>query len=205
MGNYKLKLVHYYDKYASSRDLSPRDPWKCSIRSYFRDFLIARKISNILEIGSGTGQDSAYFRQSGLQVTCIDFSEENIKYCRQRGLHALVMDFYNMTFRDRQFQSIYAFNCLYHVPSADLNVVLKELARVIIPGGYILIGQRGGIAFEGQYTSSGKPESRLSVTYEPDEYESILRQYFILTESHVLPVRDYEFHWFIVEKPCIPI
>jgi len=201
MENYKLQLVRYYDKYASSRNLSPRDPWKCTIRSYFRDFLIARQIRNILEIGSGTGQDSEYFRQSGLQVTSIDFSEENVLFCKKRGIHALVMDFYRMAFKDQEFESLYAFNCLFHVPSADLNAVLKELGRVIIPGGYLLIGQRGGTAFEGHYTSSGKPGSRLSVTYEKEKYESILRQYFMLTESHVVPVRDYEFHWFIVEKP----
>jgi SAM-dependent methyltransferase len=201
MENYKLNLVRYYDKYASSRNTSPRDPWKCAIRSYFRDFLIARQIRNILEIGSGTGQDSEYFRQSGLQVTSIDFSEENVLFCKKRGIHALVMDFYRMAFKDQEFESLYAFNCLFHVPSADLNAVLKELGRVIIPGGFLLIGQRGGTAFEGHYISARKPGSRLSVTYEKEEYESILRQYFILTESHVLPVKDYEFHWFIVKNP----
>jgi SAM-dependent methyltransferase len=201
MEDIKLQLSHYYDTYASARNLSPRDPWKCNIRTYFKDFLISRKIRNILEIGAGTGQDSEFFLQAGLQVTSIDFSEESVLLCRKRGIHALVMDFYHMTFNDHEFESLYAFNCLFHVPSADTGAVFKELARVIRPGGFLLIGQRGGISFEGHYRISGKTESRLSVTYELAEYEKILRQYFLLTESHVLPVKDYEFHWFIVENP----
>ena len=200
MENYKLQLVRYYDKYASSRNASLRDSWKCDIRSYFRDFLITRQLGKILEIGSGTGQDSAYFRDSGFQVTAIDLSEENVIRCKQRGLHALVMDFYRMTFQDQAFESIYAFNCLYHVPSSDLKAIFQELKRVLISGGYMLIGQRGGMAYEGEYSNAKKTEPRLSVTFEKEEYESILRQYFRLTESHVVPVRDYEFHWFIVEK-----
>jgi len=201
MENHKLQLVHYYNKYASERNASLRDTWKCDIRSYFSDFLIARKIRKILEIGSGTGQDSAYFREAGFQVTAIDLSNENVLRCKQKGIHALVMDFYRMTFQDQEFQSIYAFNCLYHVPSDDLKGVFQELRRVMISGGYMLIGQRGGTASEGEYSNAKKPGSRLSVTYEKEEYEIILRQYFRLTESHVVPVRDYEFHWFIVKKP----
>jgi SAM-dependent methyltransferase len=201
MEDFKLQLVHYYDTHASSRNLSPRDSWKCAIRTHFKDFLIARQIRSLLEIGSGTGQDSEYFRQSGLQVTSIDFSEESVMHCIKQGIHALVMDFYNMTFKDHEFDSLYAFNCLFHVPSSDTESVFKELGRVIKPGGFLLIGQRGGNAFEGQYRISGKPESRFSVTYELKEYQRILSQYFRLIESHVLPVKDYEFHWFIAEKP----
>jgi SAM-dependent methyltransferase len=201
MEEYKHHLVTYYDTYASSRNLSPRDPWKCAIRSYFKAFLVARQIRNLLEIGAGTGQDSEYFQDSGLQVTSIDFSAESVRHCIRRGIHALVMDFYGTTFKDHEFDSLYAFNCLFHVPSADTGTVFKELGRVIKPGGFLLIGQRGGNAFEGQYRVSGKPESRFSVTYESEDYKKILQQYFRLVESHVLPVKDYEFHWFIAEKP----
>jgi SAM-dependent methyltransferase len=201
MEDYKLQLAHYYDAYAYLRNLSPRDPWKCAIRAYFKDFLIARKIRNILEIGAGTGQDSEFFLREGLQVTSIDFSEESVLLCRKRGIHALVMDIYNMTFKDHEFESLYAFNCLFHVPSSDTGAVFKELGRVIKPGGFLLIGQRGGNSFEGQYRVSGKPESRFFVTYKLVEYVKILEQHFRLIESHVLPVKDYEFHWFIVEKP----
>jgi SAM-dependent methyltransferase len=201
MEDFKIQLVHYYDTYALPRNLSSRDPWKCSIRAYFKEFLIARQIRNILEIGAGTGQDSEYFQRSGLEVTAIDFSAESISFCRKRGLHAQVMDFYHMTFKDHEFDSLYAFNCLFHIASTDTDAVFQELARVIKPGGFLLIGQRGGNAFEGHYRVSGKPESRFSVTYELADYEKLLQQNFRLVESHVLPVKDYEFHWFIAEKP----
>jgi SAM-dependent methyltransferase len=196
----KLQLVQYYDTYATARNISLRDPWKCSIRAYFKDYLIARQMRSILEIGAGTGQDSEYFRQSGLQVTSIDFSVQSVRFCINRGIHALVMDFYCMAFKDHEFDSLYAFNCLFHVPFCDSEAVFKELARVIRPGGYILIGQRGGKAFEGHYRIPGKPESRFSVTYELAVYEKIIKQYFRLEESHVLPVKDYQFHWFIAQK-----
>jgi SAM-dependent methyltransferase len=200
MEKYKLQLVQYYDMYASRRNSSPRDLWKQKIRAYFKDFLIGHHVREILEIGAGTGQDSEYFQQAGFQVTSIDISTESVLLCRKRGIRAYVMDFSNMTFKDQQFGSLYAFNSLFHVPSADSGALFIELGRVLKPGGFLLIGQRGGNAFEGHFKVPGKSESRFSVIYELEEYKKMLQQYFRLLESHVLPVRDYEFHWFIAEK-----
>jgi len=48
-----------YDASAASRDTSGKTAWKLTERQTFRDRLAPD--TRLLEIGAGTGQDSAYF------------------------------------------------------------------------------------------------------------------------------------------------
>lgn len=58
-----------------------------------------------------------------------------IRYCKERGLTAQVMDFYNLDFDDNSFHAVYVLNCLLHVPKAEIHQVIKEVKRVIKPEG----------------------------------------------------------------------
>ena len=49
--------------------------------------------TRLLEIGSGTGQDSVFFASHGLDVVATDMSAAMVARCRDKGLVARVMDF----------------------------------------------------------------------------------------------------------------
>ena len=51
----------------------------------------------ILDIGCGTGEHALYFEKFGMKVTCIDFSNEMVKLCKERGLNAVIMDMEDVT------------------------------------------------------------------------------------------------------------
>lgn len=72
-----------------------------------------------------------------------------IRYCKERGLTAQVMDFYNLDFDDNSFHAVYVLNCLLHVPKAEIHQVIKELKRVIKPEGLFYMGMYGGTESEG--------------------------------------------------------
>ncbi|WP_010172551.1 class I SAM-dependent methyltransferase [Bacillus coahuilensis] len=86
--------------------------------------------SRLLEIGAGTGKDSLYFKEQGLTTFSTDISSEMIKLCRDKGLNAAVMSFYNLDFPNHHFDSIWSLNCLLHVPKEDIRGVLNEIKRV---------------------------------------------------------------------------
>jgi SAM-dependent methyltransferase len=130
-----------YDTRAAWRDGKPKDPWKVAERKAFRDRLAPG--ARVLEIGAGTGQDSAYFRQEGLTAVATDLSPVNVELCRAKGVEAHVMDFLHLSFPAGSFAAVYAMNCLLHVPNRDLPGVLEAIRRVLRPGGLFFIGVYG--------------------------------------------------------------
>ena len=79
----------YGESGAVLREAMVKEPWKLAEREAFRRRLAAAGLTRLLEIGAGTGQDSVYFRDSGLEVVATDLSESMVEHCREndRTLH----------------------------------------------------------------------------------------------------------------------
>src|SRR6185437_242171 len=84
-------LREAYDARAAWRDGLSKEPWKLTERQAFRERLMPG--ARLLEIGAGTGQDSAYFQEEGLAVVAVDLSPAMVEHCRAKGIEAHVMDF----------------------------------------------------------------------------------------------------------------
>lgn len=147
--DWKRGLARSYDGDAARRNSKTLPEWKLKERERFLTRFQEKKCRTLLEIGSGTGMDGVYFKERGLAVTCVDLSPAMVDACKARGLHAQVMDFYALELPDGSFDALYAMNCLLHVPKADFGAVLKELARVLKPGGLFYLGLYGGRESEG--------------------------------------------------------
>ena len=89
-------LLQAYDRAADERSKKKREDWKLVELQKYLSHLQAEKIDNLLEIGSGTGFDSEFFRDNGLNVISSDLSHENARYCYQKGLNACQMDYFNL-------------------------------------------------------------------------------------------------------------
>lgn len=81
--------------------------------------------------------------------SCIDLSNEMIRYCKERGLTAQVMDFYNLDFDDNSFHAVYAAKLPHTCFKAEIHQVIKEVKRVIKPEGLFNMGMYGGTESEG--------------------------------------------------------
>jgi ubiquinone/menaquinone biosynthesis C-methylase UbiE len=99
MENIKSQLKEYYNKYADYRNRNSKPDWKQEIRQRFIDLLKTNHATTLLEAGAGTGQDSLFFKEMGLDVTTIDLSEKHVELCRQKGPNAFVMDFFLLIFQ----------------------------------------------------------------------------------------------------------
>lgn len=135
-------LRQAYDTRAAWRDGLSKEPWKLAERQAFRDRLASG--TPLLEIGAGTGQDSAFFQQEGLDVIAADLSPLMVEHCRAKGIEAHVMDFLHLDFPPGSFDAVFAMNCLLHVPNHDLPAVLAAIRAVLRPGGLLFVGVYGG-------------------------------------------------------------
>lgn len=131
-----------YDGRAAWRDGRPKAPWKLAERQAFRDRLAPG--ARLLEVGAGTGQDGAYFRDEGFTVVAADLSPAMVEHCRAKGIDAHVMDLLRLDVEPASFDAVYTMNCLLHVPNHDLPAVLTAVRAVLVPQGLFFLGVFGG-------------------------------------------------------------
>ncbi|NIJ31922.1 class I SAM-dependent methyltransferase [Sphingomonas oligoaromativorans] len=111
---------------------------------------VAERIGGrILEVGVGTGISLPGYDRAN-RITGVDISEPMLEKARQR-VHALklghveaiaVMDAENMDFPDNSFDVVVAQYVITSVPNPEK--ALDEFARVVRPGGEIVITTRVG-------------------------------------------------------------
>ena len=97
------------------------------------------RTASILDAGCGTG---AVLAALGNQRTHIgvDLSADAIAFCRQRGIRNLAQgDITNLPFGDSSFDVVICSSVLYHRWVGDVSLALRELRRVLRPGGLLIV------------------------------------------------------------------
>ena len=189
-------LLEYYNRDAERRDNREYPAWKREERHHLLSMLQQEGKTSLLEIGAGTGRDSQFFQEQGLDVISTDLSPEMAKRCRQKGLTAYVMDFLHLDFPPDSFDAIYSFNCLLHVPTQDLPAVLQKIQGLLKPGGLFYLGAYGGIERE-EAQPDDPNEPKRFFSFHTDEYmQGITRQYFELLYFKSIPAeREADLHF----------
>lgn len=97
------------------------------------------RTSRVLDVGTSTGANLRLLRDLGFHaVDGLDFSNEAIRYCRERGLGLVQYgDVCSMPFADESFDLLLATDIIEHVD--DDAKALGEIARVLRAGGKTLI------------------------------------------------------------------
>lgn len=91
----------------------------------------------ILDLGCGSGRDSAYFSSLDFKVTAIDGSEELCKRVKENyGIEALCIKFEDISF-SAEFDAIWACASLLHVKKADMPNVMGKVSDALKPGGIL--------------------------------------------------------------------
>lgn len=202
----KNNLVKAYDRYAEDRDNRKIADWKIQERAHFLELLKKEQKKTLLEIGAGTGKDSRFFQDNGLQVISTDISSEMVRLCRQKGLSAFLMDFYKLGFREGSFDAIWALNCLLHVPKKEFPEILQGIQYVLKPTGFFYIGVYGGREFEGIWQEDFYTPKRFFSFYPDQRIQEIVEVFFEVLYFKVVPLEEGKAHFqsmILRGKPCL--
>ncbi len=189
MTDYRLvasDLKRAYDAKAEERDRNPVRDWQKALWTQCLQSFQEEGLRSLLEIGAGTGHAAHFFQSAGLEVVCTDLSPEMVRLCRKKGLDAHEMDFLRLDFPDGHFDGLFAQNCLLHVPKEDFADVLREVRRVVRPGGLIFIVMHGGRSFEGVREKDFYEPKRFYALYADDELRRILERFFQVLSFQVI-------------------
>jgi SAM-dependent methyltransferase len=182
-------LASYGAASASTRDRLEKPQWKVMELNGFLRRLQEEGCRSLLEVGAGTGQDSAFLTAAGLRVTATDMSPEMVSYCRAKGLDAQVVDFSRPTqFAAGTFDAVYAMNCLLHVPNAELPRVLASLRTLLRPGGLFFLGVYGGSGEEGPLADDEHIPPRFFSWRTDEQILGFARAVFQVVDFHVVPL-----------------
>ncbi|MFD1676011.1 class I SAM-dependent methyltransferase [Alicyclobacillus fodiniaquatilis] len=174
----KSLLRASYDGQANERDNFSKANWKVRERDLFLSHLRERHLKNLLEIGAGTGQDSLFFIDNGIEATATDMSGEMVRLCREKNLSAYQMDFYNLEFPTESFDAVWSLNCLLHVPKRDLPSVLEGIRDVLKPGGLFYLGVYGGEDSEGVWEGDSSVPKRFFSFHTDQSIQYVVSKYF---------------------------
>ena len=177
----------YDDGAAARRDATDKPGWRLDERAAFLDRLRAAQARTLLEVGAGTGQDSAYFQAEGLTVTAVDIAPEMVARIRAKEVPAYVRDVLNLGFPERSFDAAYSVNTFLHVPNTHLPAALRAVRDVLRPGGLFFLGGYGGDAEEGVATDDRHEPGRF-FSFRTDE--QLLRH--AAAEFEILDFHLYE-------------
>lgn len=100
----------------------------------------------VADIGCGPGRVTAHLAGLGLSAFGIDLSPQMIEVARRShpGLRFEVGSMLDLDLPDGSVGGVLAWYSIIHVPDGQLPRVFAEFRRVLVPGGYVLLGFQAG-------------------------------------------------------------
>ncbi|HPE72446.1 MAG TPA: class I SAM-dependent methyltransferase [Candidatus Competibacter sp.] len=164
--------------------------------------------ARILDVGSGAGEPVArYFVDRGDVVTGIDVSERMLALARRQVPEVVFqqMDACALDFPPASFDGITAVYVVFHLPRAEHAALFAGLARVLRPGGMLLLtlathDYTGQDEFDGEMEFLGH---RLPYSHDRPEValEKLTVAGLVVVGARPIETGGETFHWVIARKP----
>ncbi|MDD4690529.1 MAG: class I SAM-dependent methyltransferase [Eubacteriales bacterium] len=173
-----------------------KKPFDRSILLRFSE--LTRDMGTVCDIGCGPGQIGHFLNQNGVKVIGIDVSEKMIKEARKLypGIDFEQGDMFSLRFDDSYLAGIVTFYAIVHLFLMEVELVLREFKRVIMPGGFLLISFH--IGEESIKVDKIKDDITASAVYmffnQDVIFEKIEQAGFVIEEAIIrYPYKDVEY------------
>jgi SAM-dependent methyltransferase len=93
---------------------------------------------HLLDAGCGTGFNLLALSRLGRAIG-VDLAVEAMEFCRERGVRAVRASLLALPFPDAAFDAVTSFDVIYHAWVTDDRAAVAEMARVVRPGGILLV------------------------------------------------------------------
>lgn len=183
------ETIQYYNEHSSSFIQSTIHADMSDIQTKFIKYL--KDGASILDFGCGTGRDSKMFLEHGYQVTALDGSEEMCKQTERLINKPAICTNFLEYMPNIEYDAIWACASLLHLPSEQLEEVMKRLYKALKMDGTFYASFKYG-----EY--EGIRKGRYFTDMTEQRFEEILQRFgeFYVKEyyitSDVRPGRENE-------------
>jgi SAM-dependent methyltransferase len=130
------------EEYRRMFEAEERQWWYAGMRSVSFSLieLAARGMppSSFLDAGCGTGNNLLHLGKRA-RAAGVDCSEQAVRFCKERGVVVARGSVLFLPFKDGAFDGVTSFDVIYHRWVTDDRAAVREMARVLQPGGLLLI------------------------------------------------------------------
>jgi ubiquinone/menaquinone biosynthesis C-methylase UbiE len=152
--------------------------------------------AHIIDVGCGPGRDVAWFETQNIRVTAIDLSRGMVEHATSVAEGPVLrMDMRQLAFCDGCFDGAWCAASLLHLPKRTAPAALREISRVIRPGGSLMLTVKGGDGegWAGGYVAGA---TRFFSYYRPAEMAGMLvRAGFGVSDSGLWRSRRRREEW----------
>lgn len=123
-----------------------RAPWDRAVLATFAELVLVGGPGVVADVGCGPGRITGHLHGLGLDVLGVDLSPQMLAVAR-RALPGLTFVEGSMTaldLGDASLRGLVAWYSLIHVPPPEVPAVLAGFARVLAPGGRLLLAFQVG-------------------------------------------------------------
>lgn len=157
---YDFSAAHYANVVGTTVTSKFERPIDRAILNEFSEDLLALDHARVLDVGCGVGRVTSYLHERGLEVRGVDLSPAMVTTARlahpNLGFDVAAMT--NLPVDDCSLTAVVLWYSIIHTPPALLPDVWNELARVVAPSGWVLLGFQEGdndeVSRENAYGSS---------------------------------------------------
>ena len=171
--SYDQVAADYAEKFKDEMDDKPFD----------RDCLdrLAREVGNlgpICDLGCGPGQIARYLHRQGVDTLGVDLSPRMVAQAQglNPDIHFHQGDILCLPDADNSWGGIAAFYCIIHISQDRVVDALREMKRVLKPGGVLLITFHIGEEVKHLDEWWEKPVNLDFAFYQPAEMEAWLKE-----------------------------
>jgi SAM-dependent methyltransferase len=138
--------------------------WWIGLRSFVRpliaDALAGRSNPRILDCGCGTGANLVLLAQFG-RASGFDLSWRGLEFAQQYGRRSVAQaSMTGIPFADATFDLVTAFDVLYSLTETDEAAAVREMFRVLKPGGTIIVNVAALQILRGNHSVFGDERRR---------------------------------------------
>lgn len=170
--SYDQVAKEYAEKFKDEMDYKPFD----------RDCLdrLAREVGNlgpICDMGCGPGQIARYLHRQGVDTLGVDLSPHMVAEVQRLNpeIHFHQGDMLCLPDADQSWGGIAAFYCIIHIPREQIVDALREMKRVLKPGGVLLVTFHIGDETKHLDEWWEKPVNLDFAFFQPEEMEGWLK------------------------------
>lgn len=183
-----------YDDWSTSYDSDPnltRDLDQAVTRQTLLDF----RFNLIVEIGCGTGKNTAFLLHLANAIQAIDFSEQMLQQAKQK-LNSTKVSFLTADItkpwpcHDNTADLVVCNLVLEHIQ--NLAFIFAEAARVLVPGGHFFISELHPFR---QYRGTKANFQRNQETIQIEAFVHHLSDFFGDAKAHQFRLEEFQEWW----------
>ncbi|MFE0648474.1 class I SAM-dependent methyltransferase [Streptomyces sp. NPDC059534] len=162
-------------------------PLERALVGAFAELVRAGGGGDVVDLGCGPGQVTGYLQGLGLEVFGVDASPVMVGLAREAfpGLRFEVGSMAALGVEDGALGGVLSRWSVIHTPPKDVPVVLAEMARVLAPGGHLLIAFS---ATDGPQDVTEAYDHAVVTAYrwDPDHFAGMLRDQGLVESARLV-------------------